>query len=152
MSRPSAWHSAAPRGVPLNSGLPVFDGCAPASNLAKSLFSAASAGRLPFALVTISGASIATRQSPSTYGASAARISSSVRTAETCTSRPESSSTASPVARFRPQARSTPMWNTQPSLPHHGLVTGRKRGKQAVRTGVVDMRAGRRPAEHQESP
>jgi len=41
---------------------------------------AASAGRLPVALVTISGASIATRQSPWLYGASSATISSSVRT------------------------------------------------------------------------
>ena len=65
-------------GCSRNSGLPVLDGWAPASKRAKSLFSAASAGRLPVALVTISGASIATRQSPSTYGSSAATISSSV--------------------------------------------------------------------------
>ena len=64
----------APRGCSRNSGLPVLEGCAPASNPAKSLFSSASAGRFPVALVTISGASIATRQSPSTYGARAATI------------------------------------------------------------------------------
>ena len=47
-----------------NSGLPVLDGCAPASNRAKSRLSAASAGRLPVGLVTTSGASMATRHRP----------------------------------------------------------------------------------------
>ena len=54
-SRPSAATTAAPRGVPVNSGLAVFDGCAPASKRAKSWLSAASAGRLPVAFLTISG-------------------------------------------------------------------------------------------------
>ena len=47
----------------------MLAGWAPASNRAKSLFSAASAGRFPVALGTTSGASKATRHGPSTYGA-----------------------------------------------------------------------------------
>ena len=47
----------------LNSGLPVYAGCAPASNLWKSRLSAVSQGRWPVGLFTISGASMATRQS-----------------------------------------------------------------------------------------
>ena len=58
MSRPR--RGPAPRGVPLNSGLPVLARWAPASKRAKSRLSAASACRLPVALRTISGASIAT--------------------------------------------------------------------------------------------
>ena len=54
------------RGVSLNSGLPVLDRWAPASKRAKSRLSAASQGRLPVALPTTSGASMATTQSPST--------------------------------------------------------------------------------------
>ncbi len=84
MSSPSRAAIRAPRGS-RNSGLPVLDGWAPASKRAKSLFSAASAGRLPVALVTISGASIATRQSPATYGSRASTMSSSVIAADTWT-------------------------------------------------------------------
>ena len=80
---PSARASRAPRGSVANSGLRVLDGCAPASKRAKSRLSAASHGRLPVALRTTSGASIATRQSPATYGARAAPIASSVSAALT---------------------------------------------------------------------
>ena len=66
MSSPSAAAILAPRGVPANSGFPVFAGCAPASNLAKSRFRSVSQPRWPVGLVTTSGASMATRQSPST--------------------------------------------------------------------------------------
>ena len=120
MSRPSRAHTLAPRGRSRNSGLPVFDGCAPASNRAKSALRAASAGRFPVAFVTMSGASTATRQSPATNGARASAIWSSVRATETCTSRPPSSRTARPVGLFSPQARSTPTRCTGPSLPHRG--------------------------------
>ena len=64
MSRPRAAHSRAPRVPSANSGLPVLDGCAPASNRRKSLLSACSAGRDPVGLVTISGASIADQARP----------------------------------------------------------------------------------------
>ncbi len=67
MERSSSSASRAPRGWTANSGLPVLDGWAPASKARKSRLSAASAGRLPVALTTTSGASIATRQRPSTY-------------------------------------------------------------------------------------
>ena len=78
MSRPSVLASRAPRGMPASSGFPVFDGCAPASKRAKSRLRAASHGRLPVGFATTSGASMATRHRPSTYGASAATIVSSV--------------------------------------------------------------------------
>ena len=63
MSRSSAAASRAARGF-LNSGFSAYAGRAPASNFAKSRLNAVSRGRCPVGLLTISGASKATRQSP----------------------------------------------------------------------------------------
>ena len=98
MSRPSSVGRSARRGCRRRTpACRCWTGARRRRTGAKSLFSAASAGRLPVAFSTTSGASMATRQSPSTYGASAATICRRRSAADTCSSRPSSSSTATPV-------------------------------------------------------
>ena len=72
-----------------NSGLPVLDGCAPASNWRSPGSAPPRRAGCRWRCVTTSGASMATRHGPSTYAASA--VDGSRRrcaTAETWTSRP----------------------------------------------------------------
>ena len=96
------------------------------------------AGRDPVASATTIGASIAARQSPSRYAASPAAISSSVRTALTCSSRTSSSRTARPVGCLSPQARSISDEVHAATLPHHTSVRTRaRRGGCAVRPGQL---------------
>ena len=73
MSRSRAAANRAPRGF-LNSGLSVNAGRAPGLELRKSRLSAVSAGRWPVGLFTISGASMATRQSSPVNGAMASMM------------------------------------------------------------------------------
>ena len=88
---------------------PCWTGARPASYLRKSLLSACSAGRDPVAFVTTSGcvdpgqarARRRTARAPP-------RSRRPCAPADRCSRRPDSSSTARPVGRFSPQARSIP--------------------------------------------
>ena len=76
----------------------------------------------PVALVTISGASMATTQSSPVNGATAASMLSSSWATPTCRSRPSASTTATPVWFFSPHARSKPNEVHTPTVPDPGRL------------------------------
>ena len=133
--------TCAPRGGS-SSGLPVLAGCAPASKRAKSWFSAASAGRLPVALRTTSGASKRDQARPldvRRQGVADLLVGAHRGDVHEPTALVEDREAGGPR---RPQARSTPMWNTGPSLPY--LVLRPSRGGPGGAAARAPRRRGAR--------
>ena len=108
MSSPSSALTPRAAGAVGELGLAGVGGVRAGVEARKSLFSASSAARDPVAFFTISGASMATRHSPATYAASAAAISSSVRTARDVQQPRVVVEDGQPRGLASPQARSIP--------------------------------------------